>query len=66
MGDHRSGLIGKFSILLIVNIEARYVRWQEVRCELNPLEGTTHAACEGFGQQGLAESGDILQQDIEF
>jgi hypothetical protein len=50
--------------LLVIDIESRDIRRQEVGRELNPFERTADTPCEGFGDQGFSQSRHILQQDV--
>jgi len=64
MGHHRPELEDKLTLALIVDIEARDVRRQQVRCELNPFEGRPDALCQGFRYECLADTGNVLEKHM--
>jgi hypothetical protein len=42
----------------------RHVRWQKVAGELDAMEIESQGACQGMRQGGLADAGDILDQQV--
>ena len=48
----------------MVDARAQHVRRQQVRSELDSPEGTVDTGSQRPGQQGLAHSGHVLDQDV--
>ena len=46
--------------------ETGHVRGHQVRRKLDPAEGTVQGAGKSAGQRGLADAGDILDEDVAF
>ena len=64
LAEDRSRPELEFLGLLVVDREARDVRGQEVRCELDPPEGAAEAPGDGLGEDRLAGPGDVLDQQM--
>src|SRR5206468_9264487 len=52
--------------LLVVDVDAGDVSGKEVGGELDPSERAVDRAGNGLGQHGLADPGDVLDQQVTF
>ena len=50
--------------LLVEDRDARHIRRQQVRSELDSAEGAAERPGEGLRQDGLPGAGDILEEDV--
>ena len=66
LGDDRSGAIFKLAVLLVKDADAGNVRGQQIRRKLDALKAAADRAGERLGQGGLANAGDIFEQDMPF
>ena len=64
VGEQRSSTELEIAGLLIVHVGPHDVRRQEVRRELNTLEFAAKGPGEGVRQQGLGETGEVLEQHV--
>ena len=64
IAEHRAGPENELAGLLIVVVQARHIRGQQVRRELDAVEFSIQRAGKRFGQYRLSGAGYILQQDM--
>ena len=64
VGENRAGLEFEFLVRGIVDADADHVARQHVRRELNALERAVEGAREGLRQSGLADAGNVFDQQV--
>ena len=64
VGEHRAGPEAELTELLIVEVDAGQVAGQQIRRELDALEGPAHRGGEGAQQHRLACARNVLKQDV--
>ena len=63
---HRPGPVLKLLALLVEDADAGNIRGEQIRCKLDALKATANRTGQRLCQHGLADTGDILQQDMAF
>ena len=58
------GLNSKFAALLVVGAHPGHVAGQQVRRELHPAHGAVDGPRQRLGQHGLADAGDVLDEQV--
>ena len=64
LGHDRAGPVFEATRLLVEDIDPGHVAGEEVRRELDALEGAADRARDRFGEHRLADPGDVLDQDV--
>ncbi len=64
VGEDRAGAEFKLARFGIVDADAEHVAGQQVRSELNALEGAMKRFREGLRERGLADAGDVFNQQM--
>ena len=64
LGHDGAGPVFEATGLLVEDVDAGHVAGEEIRGELDALEGAADRARDRLGQDRLADAGDILDQDV--
>jgi hypothetical protein len=64
VGEHGPGPELEVVRLLVVDADAGHVRRQQVGGELDPADRAVHRARQRLGQLGLADSGNVLDEQV--
>ena len=64
LGHHRAGAELKLPVALVVDGDAGDVAGQQVGGELDALELASQRGGQALGQHGLADAGNVLDQDV--
>jgi hypothetical protein len=66
VGEDAAGPELELPVLLVVDRDAGDVRRQQVGSELDAAHRAVDAACQRLGEHGLADPGDVLDQEVTF